>query len=140
MQKNLLLFCKNPLTNGFSYGIVCLANQRWPLSQTVKTSPSHGEDRSSILLVVTMDRILRYPIFFCSLGVYAKKPKINLRILKKRVDKTKKLCYNSPVANEQPNSWTDGRVGLRRTTGNRVTVNPVLGFESLSVRQKKALA
>ncbi len=25
-----------------------------PVSQTVKTSPSHGEDRSSILLLVTM--------------------------------------------------------------------------------------
>ena len=33
--------------------------------------------------------------------------------------------------------WRDGRVGLRRTTGNRVTDNTVQGFESLSLRHQQ---
>ena len=34
-------------------------------------------------------------------------------------------------------SWRDGRVGLRRTTGNRVYPNRYHGFESHSLRHKK---
>ncbi len=41
------------------------------------------------------------------------------------------FCYNIGVARR------DGRVGLRRTTGNRVYPNRYHGFESHSLRQIK---
>ena len=40
------------------------------------------------------------------------------------------------VAKISSGIWRDGRVGLRRTTGNRVYPNRYQGFESLSLRQK----
>ena len=48
--------------------------------------------------------------------------------VEKILDFSKSLCYNIIVA------WRDGRVGLRRTTGNRVYPNRYQGFESLSLR------
>ena len=50
---------------------------------------------------------------------------------KKDIDFSDVICYNIEVA------WRDGRVGLRRTTGNRVYPNRYQGFESLSLRQYK---
>ena len=47
------------------------------------------------------------------------------------LDILKNICYNIKVA------WRDGRVGLRRTTGNRVNHNRFHGFESHSLRQRK---
>ena len=52
--------------------------------------------------------------------------------VEKILDFFKSLCYNIVV------SWRDGRVGLRRTTGNRVYPNRYQGFESLSLRQKRS--
>ena len=49
--------------------------------------------------------------------------------MKKHLDFLIVVCYNIEVA------WRDGRVGLRRTTGNRVYPNRYQGFESLSLRQ-----
>ena len=43
----------------------------------------------------------------------------NISICKKTLDFYKIICYNVEVA------WRDGRVGLRRTTGNRVNPNTV---------------
>ena len=48
--------------------------------------------------------------------------------IKKGIDILILFCYNITVA------WRDGRVGLRRTTGNRVYPNRYQGFESLSLR------
>ena len=50
---------------------------------------------------------------------------------KKSLDNSSFVCYNIEVA------WRDGRVGLRRTTGNRVYPNRYHGFESHSLRQQK---
>ena len=48
--------------------------------------------------------------------------------VEKSIDIYTLFCYNITVA------WRDGRVGLRRTTGNRVYPNRYQGFESLSLR------
>ena len=50
---------------------------------------------------------------------------------KKHLDFSIFFCYNIGVA------WRDGRVGLRRTTGNRVYPNRYHGFESHSLRHNK---
>ena len=49
---------------------------------------------------------------------------------KKGLDFLRNFCYNIGVA------WRDGRVGLRRTTGNRVNPNRFHGFESHSLRHE----
>ena len=36
---------------------------QWPVGQAVKTSPSHGENRSSILLRVTIPRRLQVSLY-----------------------------------------------------------------------------
>ena len=51
--------------------------------------------------------------------------------IKKHLDFLNLVCYNIIVARR------DGRVGLRRTTGNRVYPNRYQGFESLSLRHRK---
>ena len=50
----------------------------------------------------------------------------------KRLDFLECFCYNIEVA------WRDGRVGLRRTTGNRVNPNRFHGFESHSLRHESS--
>ena len=45
--------------------------------------------------------------------------RVFLVIIKKHIDFSEVVCYNKTVA------WRDGRVGLRRTTGNRVNPNTV---------------
>ena len=50
---------------------------------------------------------------------------------KKDIDFSDFICYNIEVA------WRDGRVVLRRTTGNRVYHNRYHGFESHSLRHNK---
>ena len=45
--------------------------------------------------------------------------KENIKMYEKSIDILKIICYNIGVV------WRDGRVGLRRTTGNRVTPNTV---------------
>ena len=51
---------------------------------------------------------------------------------KKALDIYTRFCYNVVVA------WRDGRVGLRRTTGNRVYPNRYHGFESHSLRHNSS--
>ena len=57
-------------------------------------------------------------------------------ICEKNLDILNSICYNVGVA-KSDTSWRDGRVGLRRTTGNRVYPNRYHGFESHSLRQQK---
>ena len=60
----------------------------------------------------------------------------NLQKRKKSIDFSKCICYNIVVVKiVTATSWRDGRVGLRRTTGNRVYPNRYHGFESHSLRQ-----
>ena len=44
--------------------VIITKSYRWPLSQTVKTSPSHGEDMGSIPVGVTTLNIRRHPPAF----------------------------------------------------------------------------
>ena len=62
-----------------------------------------------------------YFIYFAKIG----------KNIQKSLDFSLLVCYNVGVA------WRDGRVGLRRTTGNRVYPNRYQGFESLSLRHRK---
>ncbi len=58
-----------------------------------------------------------------------------LKFSKKSIDISFLFCYNVEVAEiSAATSWRDGRVGLRRTTGNRVYPNRYHGFESHSLR------